>query len=381
MQIFTGSKKLQIRRLNSVFLILLASLMFSVLLITDELSFDVWAQVEYMNEAELDFSSIEMIAHIPRYIVVFPAYYISEFLEVELSFVYGWYLLGATVLTSILWEKSREMLLQNNYKSSLVLLLPFVLLFFVNGRFVFGLLGLSMLLCTSIAHANTELTLGKIIGMLLGLLLCTVSSGVFIVGLLYWLFSFVDVNKRKPKIKSIYGWCVFLLVLIPSTILASVFLVKNFSFFIDEGYGLLGVLSHGLGMFINPAPLLDNCLIEGLDDRICQVASVFSVLGPFFSVIFVFFALIMTVRVIHKLNLPNQANRGLILSAFGGVFGITTLMSFIFVLPICVNRKLLQSEKTSTLNVHNSSESEELKSEGELCRSSEITAGQLNEKI
>lgn len=355
--------------------------MFSVLLITDELSFDVWAQVEYMNEAELDFSSIEMIAHIPRYIVVFPAYYISEFLEVELSFVYGWYLLGATVLTSILWEKSREMLLQNNYKSSLVLLLPFVLLFFVNGRFVFGLLGLSMLLCTSIAHANTELTLGKIIGMLLGLLLCTVSSGVFIVGLLYWLFSFVDVNKRKPKIKSIYGWCVFLLVLIPSTILASVFLVKNFSFFIDEGYGLLGVLSHGLGMFINPAPLLDNCLIEGLDDSTCQVASVFSVLGPFFSVIFVFFALIMTVRVIHKLNLPNQANRGLILSAFGGVFGITTLMSFIFVLPICVNRKLLQSEKTSTLNVHNSSESEELKSEGELCRSSEITAGQLNEKI
>jgi hypothetical protein len=366
---------MQTRRLKSIVLILLTSFIFAVLLSTEVLSFDVWSQIEYMNEAELDTSSIGMIAHFPRYMVVYPAYYFSEMLDVELSLVYGWYLLSATTLISLLWEKSRETLFQFQNKFSFVLLLPFILLFFVNGRFVFGLLGLSILLYISIAYENSDLTFIKIIGMLLGLLFCTVSSGVFVVGLLFWILSFVDVNKHKPKLKRIYGWFALLAVLMPSAVLTSVFLIKNFSFYLDEGYGLVGILSHGLGMFINPDPLLESCVVEGVQGATCLFASLFSVLGPVFSVILVTSVLLLIVFILYKLNFPKQANRGLILSAFGGVFGITTLMSFIFVLPICVNRKLLILRKPAKIKVTDDSESDRVESKNEFAGNYEVVAG------
>lgn len=329
------------RRVKSSFLILISTFIFTILLFTKSLHFEVWDQVEFMNQVELDTTSIDMLAHLPRYIVVYPAYFVSEFFDIDLSFVYGYYLLISTALISILWEKSREMFFFEKTKFSLVLLIPYIFLFFVNGRFIFGLLGLSTLLWLSISYARSDLSLPKVIGMFVGLLFCSISSGVFVVGLLFLLLSFIDVNKHKTRGKRVFGWFALFLILTPSIVLANIFIVKNFTYFEDEGYGVFGILSHGLGVFLNPDPLVENCSGESMGSVLCTVASTLSEIGLVFSGTLALLLVLIIVFFIKKLKLPKLAKRGLVISAFGGIFGFTTLMSFIFVLPICINRNYL----------------------------------------
>lgn len=305
------------------------------------LHFEVWDQIDFMNKAQMDISSIGMLAHLPRYLVVSPAYIISDFFSWDFDIVYGWYIFFVTILTGALWVKSREKLLKPTANMQLVILVPFVLLFVVNGRFVFGLFGLSLLLYISISNIQSSLSPTKVIGMFIGLLYCSISSGVFAVGLLFLVLSFLDSNALKLETNKLTEWILMLLILVPSIALTSVFLSKNISYFQDEGYGLIGIISHGLGMILSPARIVQNCAENNTGGLVCASASLVLEIGMLLPIFLALITMIVTVVFIKFLKLPKLAIRGLTISALGGVFGITTLLSFIFVLPICVNRKYL----------------------------------------
>ena len=346
---------MKIHQLKAGALISVATLIFVSLLFTGVLHFEVWSQIDYLSNAEVDTTSASLMAQLPRYFVVSPAYLLSDELGVNLDAVYSWYMLGVTVMTSILWAISRDMLFKSSAKFSFVYSVPFILLFGVNGRFVFGLFGLSLLLSLSISLANSGLTVAKTIGMFFGLLFSSVSSGVFMVGFLFLLMSFIDKNnKDNPRVKNGTKkgavWLVLILIVLPAFALTGAFLFKNFTYFMDEG-SLLNILSHGLGVFFNPEYQLGQCLTYNDSGLICRYVAVVSLVGMMLPTVLLLSMILLGAIVISKLNFPNLAIRGLILSALGGVFGFTTLMSFIFVLPICVNRKYLSRDekRSSTL--------------------------------
>lgn len=305
------------------------------------LHFEVWSQIDFMSKATMDTSSVGMLAHLPRYLVVSPAYFFADMFNWELDIVYGWYIFCVTVLTVILWVKTRERLLNPSANLQLVLLVPFLLLFVVNGRFVFGLFGLSLLLYLSISRYKSGLSLTKVVGLFIGLFYCSISSGVFVVGLLFLFVSFLDANHRKSGASKLTEWILMLLIFIPAIALMGVFLSKNLSYFQDEGYGFIGIISHGLGMILSPERIVQNCAEENTGGVVCASASVVMEIGMVFPVLLVLITMTAAVTLIRSLRLPKLAIRGLVVSLMGGVFGITTLMSFIFVLPICVNRKYL----------------------------------------
>lgn len=305
------------------------------------LHFEVWDQIDFMNKTQMDISSVGMLAHLPRYLVVSPAYIISDFFGCDFDIVYGWYIFFVTISTAALWVKSREKLLKPTANMRLVILIPFMLLFVVNGRFMFGLFGLSLLLYISISNIQSSLGPTKMVGIFIGLLYCSISSGVFAVGLLFLVLSFLDSNARKSGVNRLTEWILMLLILVPAIALTGVFLSKNISYFQDEGFGLIGIISHGLGMILSPARVVQNCAEENTEGLVCASASLVSEIGVLLPIFLALITMIVVVAFIKFLKLPKLATRGLAISALGGVFGITTLLSFIFILPICVNRKYL----------------------------------------
>jgi len=127
-------------------------------------------------------------------------------------------------------------------------------------------------------------------------------------------------------------------ILIPAVILGWLFVEKNVLFFEEQTGSALNIISHGLGMLLDPIPVVGQCVANDLGGVICIGAITASGLGPIVSGVFLFLLFAVGVVVFHFLSLPTLAVRGVVLSLLMGIFGITTLFSIIFVLPIILSR-------------------------------------------
>lgn len=333
--------RLKLYQFKTISLIGVCVLLIEGMLLFGVLRFLVWSQIDFMSKAEITTSSLGMMAHLPRFLVISPAYFVSETIGKELNDVYEWYILLTTSLTSLLWVKSRALLVRPKERFSLVYALPYLLLFVVGGRFVFGLFGLSMLLYFTISHAHSGLTISKGLGMFAGLFYCSVSSGVFVVGLLFLVLTFINTNRIKVGRERVVGWVGLAILLLPAISLTTVFVVRNLIYFEEEGHGVFGIISHGLGMVLNPEPVVAACADVNASGMVCSAASLVVEIGIFFPALLVMSLMACAIVLMKGLHFPRLAMRGLMLSLLGGVFGLTTLMSFIFILPICVNKKYL----------------------------------------
>lgn len=330
---------MKIYRLKSIVLIASCALMIFLLVLSDRMNFAVWEQIDFMSKAEIDFTSLGMMAHLPRYLVVSPIYFLSESVDQPLNDIYALYIIFVTTLTGLCWMKIRELVADSDRKFSIFFAVPYLLLFFVSGRFVFGLFGLSLLLFIVIKAVQSEFDTYSFVGLIVAMLFCSVSSGVFIVGLFFLIVTVLKKNIFKFGVSRIVGISAFLLALIPALVLMSIFLIRNISFYQDEGFGIFGLVSHGLGLVLNPDPVIDACNVSGDTGVMCSFVSVVTEIGVMLSTTLLVLIGVIFYNISKYFNFPDMAMRGLLISALGGVFGVTTLFSFIFVLPICINKR------------------------------------------
>lgn len=315
-----------------------ASLIVAALLMNGSLHFEIWSQIEFMNKADFDPGSMGMIAHLPRYITVLPVYFFSEYFNFEPNEIYGFYLLLLSNITFLTWLKTREALMKPRYIFSPVLVIPFLILLVTSGRFIIGLLGLSLLLYSVVSKQEKFQTKNAALTAI-GLLFCSVSSGVFTVGLIFIVLSTFSKNSNRLQKKSKIP---MLFAMIPAVGLTVVFLIKNLEYYSSEGYGFFGIISHGVGMVLNPLPVLNTCQSESVGGLVCNAAQLIFEVGSVLPLIttLLFFLLVYVGMVFF--NPPTSAKRGVLISIVGGVFGLTTLMSFIFIVPVFTKRKNLK---------------------------------------
>lgn len=319
---------------RNVSLITFSFIVCACLVVVGYLDFEIWGQIVNYRSIYLSNGGLVLSSHILRYLVIHPVYEISSIFGFSENIVYSWWILFAAAWTSRLWLSTRRHYFLRQPRFSLVYTLPFVLLFFINGRFIFGLLGLSLLLWVVVRLERDRFKSFHLLVVVLGFLFASVSSGIFLVGLLFFVFSLLDIWKRRSVLlglstKVIFGVPVFFV-----GYFSFVFLQKNIVYFLTDDGGLLSIFSHGLGFLLFPSVEQLSCDLESNGFQ-CAVLDFFP--GEARVILFVSILLFFWLAffVARKINvIPSVALRGLVFSVVGGVFGFTTFFSFIFVTPL-----------------------------------------------
>ena len=173
-----------------------ATSVLALLVARGHLQYEIWGQIDFLSRVDFNSPSTQLLTHFSRYMVVWPAYYLADFSSFELGFVYSVYILLLAGTTSLIWCKTRELFLNSaatNFPT--VALIPLGLLFAVNGRFMFALFGLSLILYSIVRGRSCRLDAICLIAMVTGLFYASVSSGTFMVGLLFLLWALKDLYK------------------------------------------------------------------------------------------------------------------------------------------------------------------------------------------
>lgn len=311
--------------------------------------FEIWSQIEYINSiAELNYFEPSLLVHLPRFLVVAPSYYIGRVIDINENNVFTIYVVLLASLTSLIWLKVQRMLLVNAKKINYSFIIPFILLFFINGRFMFALFGLSLLMMGLIKlklKLIDSIAIGQII---ISFLYVSVSSGTFSVAVLFLIITSWRLILRSLLTGNLFfKFFKIISVILFSAILSYfliLFLQKNLDFYGGGFVGAFNILSHGLGLVLNPAPVLENCTTE--NGLICLVSSMFlsyvflhAISIAFFIIFFFVFFCFLYYWKLHLF-----AKQAIVVSLVGGFFGFTTLMSIIFCFPIILNRAKLRYE-------------------------------------
>lgn len=324
--------------INFIFTVIAFSLAFLNLL-----EFKIWSQITYINQIEIfNYFEAGLLVHIPRYFVVLPSFYFGDIFKVNENFVFTIYVILLASLTSLIWIKIQEIIVSKKKYINFSFIIPFILLYFINGRFIFSLFGLSLLLLILVKIRLNIYEPYMLIGFVLSFLFTSVSSGTFSVALLS-----IIVTSRRAFINYLFAGS-YVIKILKILCFAFVFLVlfylfylffnKNLTFYGGGFGGAHNMLSHGLGFILNPTPLLEYC---GFDTGfLCSIslminssAFVYLLLIFCFLIVFLYFLLYLYICKIHLF-----AKQLIVVSIVCGVFGFTALMSIFFVAPIFLKR-------------------------------------------
>jgi nicotinamide riboside transporter PnuC len=116
------------------------------------------------------------------------------------------------------------------------------------------------------------------------------------------------------------------------------FLLKNIDFYGGGLDGLLGMISHGFGLFLNPEPVLENCASSMTTTCAISLTLVTSTLVQIIAIVVLTALIFILGALLHTSDFSPMAKRTLAVCAVGGVFGFTTLMCFLVSLPILVRK-------------------------------------------
>lgn len=317
--------------------------------IFDFLRLEIWSQIEYIYSInQLNVLDPGLLVHLPRFLVVYPSYIIGDILEIDPNKIFTIYVSILTSLTSLIWIKTQKLIVVYKKNRNYIFIFPFVLLSIINGRFMFALFGLSLLMYVLI---KLKLKLiGSIAGIwiVISLLYASVSSGTFSVALLFMIFTSWRTVLQSILSGGSFAKCAkFLIGFLVLTLLMYfllLFLLKNLDYYGGGFDGAVNIISHGLGLVINPEPVLENCRTEtGL---VCTVSLmiVSSVILHVFLSILLIISLIILLFYIRYSKFHTMAKQGIIVSLIGGIFGFTTLMSTIFILPLAMKRSKIRGD-------------------------------------
>ena len=171
----------------------------------------------------------------------------------------------------------------------------------MNGRMLFGLAGACLLLWTAAVPLRSPV---RLLALLAGLLLCSVSTGSLVIAGLWIVWLLYDGWRAGPAER----WPLWAALVIGLPWLAAA-LAKNALYFLDTEAGVvLGLLGHGVGRMLGSVP----------DMLGWQLSAAVLLVGWRFRG-----AIGRTLRRWHP---TLEAYPFLILSLFGGLFGYSTMI-------------------------------------------------------
>ena len=318
------------------------------LIVNDNLVFEPWSQIKYYATYDwLNARSImNSIPHLPRFSIVYPCYFINEIFRINLNLVYGIYIISILFLTGIFWQRISKYLNNSNIWQFFCSLIPLSLSFIINGRFAFGLLGISLIIYKAYYRKYENPNNNNFIIEFIGLYLSTVSSGTFFFGLSIFLIinskiilksSLYQANiltqlrfNKKNTLKNIFETLYTLLMII----LFIMFTIKNFAYY--GGFninGINGLLSHGIGALFSRESLIKECINS--NSSLCDLSylinsnQIMNLFIIFISLIFLY----LLVKILKTGNLNYFAKLTIIFSLMSGVFGFTAFLSIIVIIP------------------------------------------------
>lgn len=326
------------KKSHTYFVLLAFYLFFILLLFFDFISYELWAQVKDYRYNYVLNGGFYINQHFIRYLLIHPVYLAVDLFGFELNKAYGFYVITTALLVSFFWWKTRVCISKEETGDKLFLIVPFLLLFFVNGRFIFALLGLSLILFFIIRAKVSGISFGGVVFLMLGFVYVSVSSGVLLVGSIFFVLSMCFLFRFKSLFDFSFGgfFSVFIFLAFSSYLVS--FIHKNLYFYASAG-NVFEILTHGFGFIFFAKSLSYTCIDSGL---YCYVVSYLSSLS-FGCLILVYFSILLSViyflNVFFKYYESEFVKIGILTSIFAGFFGFTAFMSIFFIVPILVNRK------------------------------------------
>ena len=223
--------------------------------------FHLWPQVTFLRGSTPDFGALLTHAHLLRYLLVFPIFWLADEIGVDFDAIYRAF---AFVLLFFISRNCSKIADFYNFGNVVFTAFFFALTFslvsvFMNGRIIFAFCGFSYLLAQ--IHRWEDGLIGNFkvfTGLLISLFLCSVSTGTFllcIICIMVWLpFVF---HRRKGSL-SLYI-TTFLFAISP---LISFYILKNVTFYGGGFEGLINMLNHGAGVVLHDfSPVLVSLIV------------------------------------------------------------------------------------------------------------------------
>ena len=246
---------------KSLVWITFAVLCFIAFLFSPAHDFELWSQVTYLRGRSLNASYLGD-AHLLRYILVLPIFLMSDIYNIDANSIFRFVcFLNIFLITCNCITITRFY----NNKNGALFVFAFGLFFlflsiFMNGRMLFSFVGYSYLLSLFHRWNYGEINnLGLYTRFLPALMLCSVSTGTFLLCIVSIIVFSFGQSQRSKKIYFLY-LVFFVSVLSP---LIMLYLFKNINFYGGGFNGFLNMLNHGVGTIFHTFDVLVTMLLVG----------------------------------------------------------------------------------------------------------------------
>lgn len=227
--------------------------------------YEVWSQITYLWHVKAD-PIIELgraHPHALRYALLYPVLVASDHFGIDRDVLFTAILVLICFFTirnihataAVLLKARHAAYLAQAFGATLIVLLFFMM----NGRIGFAFLGYSMLLRVIFSHSiDRRFSFGSLLAALVGLALCSVSSGTLVsAALSLAIASYFEICRciRLSRLTRT-AFFIFLACLILGGLLFRYLVVgifKNITFYGGGSDGILRMLEHGFGSTLYPA--------------------------------------------------------------------------------------------------------------------------------
>lgn len=227
--------------------------------------YSIWNQITDVFNENTNVDSIMLLnsfnAHTLRLLLMLPIIKIANSLRIDSDFLFS-----IVVFLNILGTSKNLIYIEakiDNKKPNYFFISLFMILIslVMNGRTSFSFLGISIILKIITEFTIKSISLFKLlIYLIIGLILCSVSSGSFSVALLSVVIflSSLFFKKTVPFKNKLILFILIIIISIPVVALMVIFVNKNLEFY-DNSY--INMLNHGAGMIFNNSIILLTLLI------------------------------------------------------------------------------------------------------------------------
>lgn len=228
------------------------------------LSFELWPQVEYINSVAENVSLLSLIGnyHFPRYLVVYPVYFLSGLVSnIDKNVLFSLYVvlfffltvcLCSKVLTDLAFKSRIRFKGIGNFNLCFLILTIFLTpaLFTINGRAIFGIFSSALLMYTLYFWERMPIS-KKLWLSIFSIFTSTVSSGFTVLSFAILALFVLIKNVNRLNSKSLIILSAFIVMGIFSFDFFWFAIDKNVGFFGGGVSGLINMLNHGLGKFFH----------------------------------------------------------------------------------------------------------------------------------
>lgn len=218
-------------------------------------SYTIWDQITFVINDYTTVNPAGLIesfnAHTLRLLLMYPIIKTSEILKIEMNYFFSIIVVLITTLTVQKAIKIQENLSSNKNKNILIAIAIIGISYFMNGRATLAFLGITSICLSLLKYSNKkERILTLFFNIVLGLWLCSVSSGSFSVAFLSLIIHMLlQLKYIKLNINSkLTLTLVLIIVITPVIFLMRIFISKNLAYY---DYSWVNMLNHGAGEYIN----------------------------------------------------------------------------------------------------------------------------------